>query len=209
LKSVAVAIGIAHAGSLPELPGAVNGAKKFCDWAKQQGYEVHLVSDETAEVTVEKLKTLIKDIIDEGETERLVIYFAGHGIQPSYNTAYWLLSRWDNDSDEAINFNLSFANAKRSAIDQIAVFGDACRSTVPDGHRWGEAAFSPRLLPRRLDNRNGISSSPVASGTVRKRSLLAMRPRPTVFLPAVCCVPFRATKGRRLITGPDNSPLAP
>jgi predicted secreted acid phosphatase len=114
LKSVAVAIGIAHAGSLPELPGAVNGAKKFCDWAKQQGYEVHLVSDETAEVTVEKLKTLIKDIIDEGETERLVIYFAGHGIQPSYNTAYWLLSRWDNDSDEAINFNLSFANAKRS-----------------------------------------------------------------------------------------------
>ena len=91
MKSVAVAIGIAHAGSLPELPGAVNGAKEFCDWAKQQGYDVHLVSDETAQATVEKLKTSpSKSIIDEGETERLVIYFAGHGIQPSVNTAYWL-----------------------------------------------------------------------------------------------------------------------
>jgi Caspase domain len=150
LKSVAVAIGIAHAGSLPELPGAVNGAKKFCDWAKQQGYEVHLVSDETAEVTVEKLKTLIKDIIDEGETERLVIYFAGHGIQPSYNTAYWLLSRWDNDSDEAINFNLSFANAKRSAIDQIAVFGDACRSTVPDAASVGGSSIFPKAAASKI-----------------------------------------------------------
>jgi hypothetical protein len=60
-----------------------------------------------------------------------LLYFAGHGIQPTVNTAYWLLSRWENNSSEAINVNLSCYNAKRSGIGQIAIFADACRSTVP------------------------------------------------------------------------------
>jgi Caspase domain len=144
-KYVAVAIGVARAGnSLPELPGAVNGAKEFHDWAEKQGYEAHLVTDESDEVTVQTLKTEIRKIIDEGEAERLVIYFAGHGIQPSVSMPYWLLSRWAADSDEAVNFNLSTSNAKRSGIGQIAIFADACRSNAPDAASVGGSSIFPK-----------------------------------------------------------------
>jgi len=143
-KYVALAIGLARAGSLPELPGAVNGAKEFHDWASLHDYETHLITDESGEVTTHKLKAKIKAIIDDGKTERLVIYFAGHGIQPSVNTTYWLLSGWEADSDEAVNVNLSLSNAKRSGVSQIAVFADACRSTVPDGASVGGSSIFPK-----------------------------------------------------------------
>ena len=145
-KYVAVAIGVARAGSLPELPGAVNGAKEFHNWADKQGYETYLVTDESEEVTVQKLKAQIKKIIDEGEAERLVIYFAGHGIQPSINTQYWLLSRWEADSDEAVNCSLSFSNAQRSGISQIAVFADACRASAPDAASVGGSSIFPKSV---------------------------------------------------------------
>lgn len=143
-KQVAIAIGVKRAGKLAELPGAVNGAKEFHAWAERQRYDAHLVTDEAEPVTVQKLKGLIKTIIDDGEADRLLIYFAGHGIQPSVNTTFWLLSRWEDDSDEAVNVNLSFANAKRSGIGQIAVFSDACRSTVKDAAYVGGASIFPK-----------------------------------------------------------------
>ena len=145
-KYVAVAIGVARAGSLPELPGAVNGAKEFYDWADKHGYEAQLVTDETEEVTVQKLTTAIKKIIDAGEAERLVIYFAGHGIQPSVNTPYWLLTHWEDDSNEAVNFNLSNYNAKRSGISQIAIFADACRANAPDAASVGGGSIFPKSV---------------------------------------------------------------
>jgi len=143
-KKVAVSIGIKRTGRLPELPGAVNGAKKFGDWAEGQGYETHLVTDKTGDVTVKTLKTLIKSIVDEGETERLIVYFAGHGIQPMANAPYWLLSRWEDDSDEAVNVNLSEQNAKRSGISQIAIFADACRSTARGAETVGGSSIFPK-----------------------------------------------------------------
>ena len=143
-KFVAVAIGIKRAGGLSELPGAVNGAKQIHNWVERQGYESHLVTDATGEVTLARVKSLIKGIVDKGEAERLLIYFAGHGIQPVANSAYWLLSRWDEDSDEAVNVNLSFANAKRTGIVQIAVFADACRSSVPEAATVGGGSIFPK-----------------------------------------------------------------
>jgi hypothetical protein len=143
-KQVAVAIGVRRAGGLADLPGAVNGAKEFHEWAGRQHYETHLVTDEGGPVAVQTLKSLIKAIVDAGDVERLLIYFAGHGIQPSVNTTFWLLSRWEEDSDEAVNVNLSFANAKRSGIGQIAVFSDACRSTVKDAAYVGGGSIFPK-----------------------------------------------------------------
>ncbi len=142
-QHAAIAIGVAHAGDLVELPGAVNGAKEFHRWAQAQGYATTLIIDEIESVTVERLKTAIKSSI-ANDTERLLIYFAGHGIEPSVNTAYWLLSNWQADSDEAVNVSLSLANAKRTALAQIAVFSDACRSTVTDAALVGGSSIFPK-----------------------------------------------------------------
>lgn len=143
-KQLAVAIAVAKAGDLPELPGAINGAKDFLAWADRNHYEPHLVSDETGAVTVDRLRDLFTELVGRGDAERLLVYFAGHGLQPSYNMAFWLLSKWQQDSDEAINVNLFFANAKRSDLTQIAVFSDACRSTSNEAQLVGGAAIFPR-----------------------------------------------------------------
>ncbi len=128
----AIAIGVRKAGSLPELPGAVNGAKNFAAWAKDRGYEVHLVTDEKKNEAVrsERLRTLLKTIVDEGATTRLLVYFSGHGAQPA-SAPFWLLSDWETDSNEAVNEGISRLNADRSGIQQIAFFVDACRVSVP------------------------------------------------------------------------------
>lgn len=141
-KRVALSIGIEHAKPLTDLPGAVEGAKDFDAWAKSQGYETHLVTDEgNKAVTVAALEDLIVKIIKESQPDRLIVYFAGHGIEPVTGAAYWLLSGWDDNSNEAVNVNLSLANAKRSAIRQIAIFADACRSTVRDAHLIGGSSI--------------------------------------------------------------------
>ena len=144
---VAVSIGIKTSGKLPELPGALKGAHDFGDWAGAQGYTVHRVTDERGQpVTLQQLKTLIKSIVNDGDTERLLIYFAGHGTQPTFNAPFWLLSGWEEDSDEAVNVNLSFANAKRSGIAQIAIFADACRSNVTGGSTIGGGTIFPKAV---------------------------------------------------------------
>ncbi len=143
-KQIAIAIGVQHAGRLTELPGAVNGAKEFQTWAQQRGYETHLVTDDAGPVTVQNLKDLIKGIVDAGNAERLLIYFGGHGIEPVVGAQYWLLSGWENDSNEAVNVNLSSSNARRSGIRQIGIFADACRSTVNGASSVGGASIFPK-----------------------------------------------------------------
>jgi hypothetical protein len=141
---VAISIGVRQAGSLVELPGAINGAREFRAWAKRQNYKTFLVTDEKKAVTIARLSKLIKRVVDEIQPERLLLYYAGHGIQPSVNTAYWLLSNWEADGNEAVNVNLSSYHAKRSSIRQIALFADACRSTVRGAATVGGASIFPK-----------------------------------------------------------------
>jgi len=138
----ALAIGVQQADKLVALPGAVNGAREFADWAKAHDYRVTLITDERKPVTVNQLCSAIKRIL-RSDPERLVIYFAGHGTQPTTNTAYWLLSHWQSDPNEAVNVNLSFYHAKRLPIGQIAFLADACRSAVANAELVGGASIFP------------------------------------------------------------------
>lgn len=140
---VAISIGILRSGSLVELSGALNGARDFRTWAKGQGYKTFLITDEKRPVTVAQLSRLIKRVVEKIQPERLLVYFAGHGIQPSINTAYWLLSNWETDGNEAVNVNLSCYHAKRSGIHQIALFADACRATVRGASKVGGSSIFP------------------------------------------------------------------
>jgi hypothetical protein len=126
----AIAIGVRKSGQLPRLEGAIADARAFAEWASAPGrdYIVTLVTDEKDAVTIDRLKGEITTILDE-DVSRLLIFYSGHGIC-SQAGDYWLLSDYDRDSDEAVNLSQSMRNARRLGIGQIAVFSDACRSSL-------------------------------------------------------------------------------
>nr|WP_294523635.1 caspase family protein [uncultured Rhodopila sp.] len=151
-KRYALAIGIRKSGQLPKLDGAVNDAHAFADWASAPGqdYTVRLVTDEDEAVTIDRLKSEIKPILDD-DVDRLLIFYSGHGICAQTGD-YWLLSNYDSDSDEAVNLLQSIRNARRRGIGQIAVFSDACRSSLNTAAMVsGRVIFPP-------PSRNGLSS---------------------------------------------------
>lgn len=126
----ALSIGVRASGKLPRLDGAIADAHAFAEWASapNQGYIVKLVTDEDDAVTIERLKTYLQTVLEEDIT-RLIIFYSGHGLC-SQAGDYWLLSHYDRDGDEAVNLSQSMRNARRLGIGQIAVFSDACRSSL-------------------------------------------------------------------------------
>lgn len=126
----ALTIGVRKSGRLPRLEGAIADARAFAEWAcaPDQDYIVKLVTDENGAVTVDRLKGEITTILND-DVSRLLIFYSGHGIC-SQAGDYWLLSNYDRDSDEAVNLSQSMRNARRLGIGQIAVFSDACRSSL-------------------------------------------------------------------------------
>jgi hypothetical protein len=126
----ALAIGVRKSGSLPTLDGAIADAHAFAEWASnpKHGYDVRLVTDEGGPLTIERLRTTIDAILEE-TVSRLLIFYSGHGICSQLGD-YWLLSKYDRDGEEAVNVLLSMRNARRLGIGQIAVFSDACRSSL-------------------------------------------------------------------------------
>jgi hypothetical protein len=125
-----LAIGVRRSGRLPRLDGAIADARAFSEWASSaaQNYNVKLVTDESGAVTIDRLKTQVDEILKE-DVSRLLIFYSGHGICCQTGD-YWLLSNCDHDSDEAVNLSLSIRNARRFPIGQIAVFSDACRTSL-------------------------------------------------------------------------------
>src|SRR5450631_506286 len=146
----AVAVGVAKAGLLRELPGAVNGAKDFAAWARAQNYKTTLITDEEGPVLLGTIASAIADIIEHDFPERLLVFFAGHGAQQNVTTPVWLLSKWQSQNGEAINVEMTRFMASRSGIPRVAIFADACRNII------GEAAtLSPLpIFPRRPSTKN-------------------------------------------------------
>ena len=66
----------------------------------------------------------------DGDTQRLFIFFSGHGISKG-TSDYWLLSDIRDDSSEAVNVANSVKDAYDCGIGHVAFFADACR-TPPD-----------------------------------------------------------------------------
>ncbi|MGR9249445.1 caspase family protein [Rhizobium leguminosarum] len=126
----ALAIGVRKSGKLPQLDGAIADARSFAEWAGAKGrdYTVKLVTDEDDAVTIDRLKGVIKTILED-DVSRLLVFYSGHGIC-SQAGDYWLLSDYDRDSDEAVNLSQSIRNARRLGIGQLAVFSDACRTSL-------------------------------------------------------------------------------
>ncbi len=149
-----LAIGIERTAGpgLGQLSGAVNGARAIAAWAKAaKTYAVELVVDQddqgkpvtvTSEMIGEALMRLLpaaNDGKDRGgpadPPRRLIVYFAGHGMQSAVDGEMWLLSNSYNDQ-MAVGIpklqSLLQTYMTGAPPGQIAMISDACRSPMID-----------------------------------------------------------------------------
>jgi hypothetical protein len=124
----AVVIGVDRAGNLPVLNAAGSGARQFADWLRAQAVEVKQFTDDQKPVESRDIVNAVKEFVNRGTLDQLVIYFSGHGCLNSYYE-YWLLSSAPNDLNEAISLRESTEVARESAIPNVVFVSDACRST--------------------------------------------------------------------------------
>jgi hypothetical protein len=126
----AVVVGVNKTGNLPVLRAAVSGAKSVADWLSAEGFEVKLIVDDNQPVTADAIKRAVTALVDRGTLTQLVIYFSGHGVAFG-SSEFWLLTRAPDDLNEAVSVVECVDIANRSAIANVVIICDACRS-IPD-----------------------------------------------------------------------------
>src|SRR5438552_1844927 len=133
-RKAAICIGVAQAGRLRYLSGAINGTRAFHAWAGALGYDAKLVIDDPNPVTMSRLRQELEDLLRSATTapiHRLILYFAGHGLIREVEEGLWLLSDWDREL-RAVAVEVLKRRLYMYGIKQIAIFADACRSLPPD-----------------------------------------------------------------------------
>jgi hypothetical protein len=128
MKKVCLAIGVGDAPPLDYLRGAVNGAHAIAEWARGQGYETRLLTDEVKLVEFEDIKTALTDLL-AGGAERLLLYFAGHGLSTGAADDLWLLSEWDQVR-QGVSVTVLRNRLMRYGIKQLVLVSDACRTLI-------------------------------------------------------------------------------
>lgn len=127
----AVLIGVDRSGQLPVLRDAAKGARRMEGWAQAQGFrDVHVFTDENgASVDVGAIKKVIFDLVDSSNTDQLIVYFAGHGVNIGYNER-WLLTDAPRDTQAAVNVAGSALLAPYCGIPHVVLMSDACRTAA-------------------------------------------------------------------------------
>ena len=77
------------------------------------------------------VKQAVRELVEAGQLDQLVIYFAGHGVNRNYGE-YWLLSDAPSDTQAAVNMAGSARLAAHCGIPHVVLISDACR-TAPEG----------------------------------------------------------------------------
>jgi len=124
-------------GGMPTLRAAASSAKKMYDWAIDPALGgmaadcVRLISDaDGAVVTVEQIKTAVRDVI-AGGVDQLILYFSGHGMIIN-NLETWLLSEAPDDGDAAISVTRSAQGARFGVTPHVVIVSDACRTPAQE-----------------------------------------------------------------------------
>ncbi|UPK17577.1 caspase family protein [Bradyrhizobium sp. 131] len=127
----AVVVGVNKTGDLPVLRAAASGAKSVASWLSAEGFEVKFFGDDDGRVvTADGIKRAVTELVNRGTLTQLVIYFSGHGVAFG-TTEFWLLSGAPDDLAEAVSVTECIDQANRSAIPNVVIICDACRS-IPD-----------------------------------------------------------------------------
>lgn len=100
-------------------------------WAKAQeiGHVKVLTDEHGGSVQMADVKKAIRDLNDLGTVERLIVFFAGHGVNVNRGER-WLLSGAPSDPQEAVNVPGSADLARYGGIPYVAMISDACRTAA-------------------------------------------------------------------------------
>lgn len=127
-RRVALSIGVSEAKPLAYLAAAVNGARAFHAWAQAFGYDARLLTDDEEAVTIARLRRELEAILQPaGTVDRLVLYFAGHGLIREAEEGLWLLSDWHQEL-RAVAIEALKRRLRKFGVRQVSIFADACRS---------------------------------------------------------------------------------
>ncbi len=147
LRKAMIVIAVSkYNGPYTDLPGTLTSAHRIASWAKQpgpgRGYNVLEITDTNGSaVTVDRLRKEIGPFLQTEIIDRLVVYFAGHGLVRSTADQYWLLTDAANDTREGVNMNAFKRGLTRQGIGanhpdllqgQLCFIVDACRNTSED-----------------------------------------------------------------------------
>ncbi|MDR6859880.1 caspase family protein [Variovorax guangxiensis] len=132
-RRVCLAIGISDAGGgLDYLGGALNGARGVHHWATSLGYDSRLLVDDGPRIHVDTVRQALLELLPRGSaTERLILYFAGHGFIAQGDNGLWLLNDW-KEHGRAVAVELLRRKLREYGVAQIAIIADACRQLPPD-----------------------------------------------------------------------------
>ena len=128
-RKACLAIGVGDAPPLTYLGGAVTGAETLGSWALQAGYVTTVLTDRRDPVRLLDVETALANLLPDNEpTDRLIISFAGHGLQRGLEDL-WLLSKWLPE-DEAISVAAMRLFLERYNLRQLVIVSDACRKAA-------------------------------------------------------------------------------
>ncbi|MDX0015940.1 hypothetical protein GOB19_23375 [Sinorhizobium meliloti] len=176
MKRAALLIGVDNASQFPPLKAAVSGAKSVSEWLAAEGYQTTLLTDENGgAVAVHDVKAALKSIVERGDTEKLVVYFSGHGLLNGLSEL-WLLSDAAHDIDEVIDVSRNVEAARTCGVKSVVFISDACRllpGTVSQSRTSGAMIF-PAMNDYSVDvevdrffaTRPGMAALEMSSGQV-------------------------------------------
>lgn len=134
-----------YAGAYRDLPGAITSARRLRTWAEQADedckYKVLYLGDDVyGKIDVRLVRKEVGRFIDSNFIDRLIVYFAGHGIVRSAGEQFWLLTDAAYDTREGINveafrrglFKCNIGGSSNELAGQICIIGDACRNIERD-----------------------------------------------------------------------------
>jgi hypothetical protein len=132
VQRAAVLVGVNRTGGLPVLQAAARGARIMEQWALRQmpARNVRVLTDEAGgSVELRDVKRAIFELVEPGNLDQLIVYFAGHGVNVHYGEQ-WLLSGAPVDTQESVNVAGSVELATRCGIPHVVLVSDACRTAA-------------------------------------------------------------------------------
>ncbi|MFS8980925.1 caspase family protein [Cupriavidus necator] len=146
-----VAVGVDKIGVLEKLNGAASGASKLAGWLRAQSTfgvtaKIKELTDASGcKVSARDVQDAVQSLIEPGDLDLLILYFAGHGIVKSGGDEQVLLTDVEHYKDEAIAIAPTVANAWYSTVPHFVVICDSCRNAVDPFGPLGTVAGKPAL----------------------------------------------------------------
>lgn len=130
-RRAAIVIGLDNAPGLIPLRAGVRGAHDMGDFFENEGFDAvyRFTDDNQGEVRAWQIGDQVETLVKDGNLDQLVIFFSGHGTLSGTNE-FWLLSRASTRPEEAISVLETAEFAYRSAIPNVVLISDACRSVT-------------------------------------------------------------------------------